>query len=156
MAVEAFHRAGIVPRLGHREHKRLRHQATALVHNHAIIVLRNLTHHRNEQTRTIRHCCAGCAQQTKAARVHERHSLGVVHFPILDAVFLLLGRAVTLNIAALKFQRGFRAAAVQILAGHEYHHLLRGLGGLLVHARCGEFIQGGGIGHVVELVQLHI
>ncbi|MFC2393692.1 MAG: chorismate synthase [Rothia aeria] len=53
-------------------------------------------------------------------------------------------------------QRGFRAAAVQILAGHEHHHLLRGLGGLLVHARSGEFIQGGGISHVVELVQLHI
>ena len=48
VAVEAFHWAGVVPRLGHREHKRLRHQAAALVHNHAIIVLRNLTHHRNE------------------------------------------------------------------------------------------------------------
>ena len=32
VAVEAFHWAGVVPRLGHREHKRLRHQAAALVH----------------------------------------------------------------------------------------------------------------------------
>lgn len=96
------------------------------------------------------------AEQAEAADINKGHELVAVAFFRLNAFGLFFGRTVALDVAALKIEHSLGAAAVQVLAGNEHHHLRRGGSGFLPEAGFGKLLQHGGIGDVVELIKLHI